>query len=124
MQVAQTIFSLASMYLPTLPISQDSIPQSQHSFFRARVATFHLILASILTVVGIVCLVLYKERPRLAPSPTSVFERATIRDSLSHLKEDHNILLATLSFGLSAAAVNGFIMVFESAFREYGASTL
>ena len=73
-------------------------------------------------MVGIIAVILYREKPRHFASATSALHRASFKHSISLLKENRSVIVAVLSIALLSPTVFAYIYIFEAAFHQYGAT--
>ena len=94
------------------------------SLYKTRLASYQLILACALSVIGFVALALYREKPRQLASPSSVIQRADLKHSFALLKENRFILLAVLPLAMVFSVAYAYSIIIGSAFQEYGATSM
>lgn len=124
LNVTSAVLNIFSMYLPTLAINTDSVPSSEIERYKQRLANLHLTYAGTASLIGAMCLLLYRENPTSPVSRASKAERLSIRESLSHFRRNKALIFPILAGALTGGVVVAYEVIIEAGFRQYGSSTL
>lgn len=80
---------------------------------------FTLIFACVSTIGGIICLVLYKEKPEKVASRSSTFDRLSLSESCSEFRKNSAGVVIITSLAMAVSVNLSFEGIVESAFRDY-----
>ncbi len=108
-------FTMVSLYLPSLAFSQDS---------PITAATSSVLRAALATVIGVGCLLFFREKPRVAPSPSAAMGRAPVCESFGSLSTNRSFVLLFLFSFLNGGVTVAYSLVMERAFSGLGVSSL
>lgn len=119
-----SVINILSMYLPTLAINTDSITPYEEPQYKQRLADLYLYYAIIASLLGGLCVLLYRETPARPVSRVSTLQRLSLSASLTYLRTHISLLFPILAGALTAAVTVSYEVIVEAAFRKYGSSTL